>query len=248
MILLTDPIPTLAVDLRQLHPDLGRPLFEQALRGARLLHTLGGAWEAYRAGRLLGREATLVARALETHLAPVAEHGRLACLAFAHRAHGPEMTTVILTAQTPQEERAVLEGFWRHARAVLGSGRDHQLISYGGARWGHAFLLRRTVLHDLAPAGRLPTGRPPRHWHFDVEDVLSGGDRWRVQPLELAALRYQLPGPWSDPADEAGADTAQAIREALARGDRARAQALAQARLLAIWSLYQRLAGPFAET
>jgi len=88
-------------------------------------------------------------------------------------------------------------------------------------------------------------GRAPLGFHFDLEGVLANWERTRVRPLELAALQYGLPGPWADPAEEAGADTATAIRQAVARGEIDRAAALAQARLRALWGLYERLAAPY---
>jgi hypothetical protein len=73
-----------------------------------------------------------------------------------------------------------------------------QLVTYGGMRWGLPFLVRRTVLLGLAPSVPLPLGRRRLETHFDVDAVLGNWDARRSRPLELAALQYELPGPWSD--------------------------------------------------
>lgn len=244
MILFVDLITTLDKDLRQLPPTLGRAMFLGAFRGTRMLaHTPEGAWDAYREGRLLPTEAKLVARTLEEYLAPLPEYGRLVCLSFAHTGAPPALKTMTLTAQTLQEEQGVLEGFWQALSREV--HKDYQLVTYGGSRWGNAFLLRRTLLRGLAPSGALPTSRVSLDVHFDLSEILSNGDRTRVRPLELAAIEYGLPGPWADPADEAGADTAPAIRTAVTRGELGRARALAEARLHALWGLHQRLVIPY---
>jgi hypothetical protein len=60
--------------------------------------------------------------------------------------------------------------------------------------------------------------------------------------LELAALQYDIPGPWAASEDPDGADTTAAIRAALDAGDREAARTLAEARLQALVVLHARLA------
>jgi hypothetical protein len=72
--------------------------------------------------------------------------------------------------------------------------------------------------------------------------VLSNWDARRSRPLELAALQYELPGPWSLAEHAAGADTAATIRAAVAAGDREGVRVTAEARLRALVGLHARLA------
>ena len=56
MLLVLDPVPTLAQDLRALPAALAQPLFVEAVRPLRgLTHTPEGAWEAYRRAVTEGR-------------------------------------------------------------------------------------------------------------------------------------------------------------------------------------------------
>ena len=65
MLLVLDPIPTLAQDPRALPPALAQPLFVEAVRSLRgLTHTPEGAWEVYRDGRCLPGEARAIEAAL----------------------------------------------------------------------------------------------------------------------------------------------------------------------------------------
>jgi hypothetical protein len=65
VLLVLDPVPTLAVDLRALPAALAQPLFVEAVRPLRgLTHTPEGAWEAYREGRCLPGEARAIEAAL----------------------------------------------------------------------------------------------------------------------------------------------------------------------------------------
>src|SRR2546428_8876306 len=83
VILIVDPVTTLDTDLRQLHPDLARPVFLQAIRYLRgLVHTSEGSWEAYREGRLLPKEADAVNAALEEHLGSNPKYARRIRLGF----------------------------------------------------------------------------------------------------------------------------------------------------------------------
>jgi hypothetical protein len=77
--------------------------------------------------------------------------------------------------------------------------------------------------------------------HFDLDAVLSNWDTQRSPSLELAALPYELPGPWTAAEEPEGADTAGAIRAALARGDRDAARIVAETCLGAL-VLHARLA------
>jgi hypothetical protein len=111
-------------------------------------------------------------------------------------------------------------------------------VTYGGARWGLPFLVRRSLLRGLAPSVPLPLGRPRLKTHFDIDAVLANWDARRSRPLELAAWQYALPGPWAQADDPAGADTTASIRDALDAGDRDTARTLAEARLRALISLH----------
>jgi hypothetical protein len=240
MLLIVDPISTLAADLRMLPPVFARALFLEAVRPLRFLaHTPDGAWEAYRDGRCLPAEARAIERALVERFAPEPEYGRLVSLGLAHTGR-PSVTTLVLTAATADEEAGVLEGFWQ----ILGRSqeRDLQLVTYGGARWGLAFLLRRSLLLGLAPSASLPLGRQRLEVHFDLDAVLANWDPRRSRPLELAAFQYDLPGPWTTAEEQDGADTAGMIRVALARGDRDAARTVGATRLEALVALHNRLA------
>jgi Predicted 3'-5' exonuclease related to the exonuclease domain of PolB len=240
MLLIVDPISTLAADLRTLPPVFAKTLFLEAVRPLRFLaHTPDGAWDAYREGRCLPAEAHAIERALVERFAPEPEYGRLVSLGLAHTGRA-SVTTLVLTAATAVEEAGVLEAFWQ----ILGRSRtrDLQLVTYGGARWGLPFLLRRSLLLGLAPSTPLPLGRPRLETHFDLDAVLSNWDIRRSRPLELAALQYELPGPWTTADEPDGADTVEAIRAALARGDRDVARTVAAIRLQALVALHNRLA------
>src|SRR5881628_3447658 len=195
VILIVDPVTALDTDLRQLHPDLARPVFLQAIRYLRgLVHTSEGSWEAYREGRLLPKEADAVNAALEEHLGIEPEYARLISLGFAHRQDG-DWRVKTLTALNRQEEAEMVAAFWQIVPKSL--RLQYQLVTYGGARWGIPFILRRTLLHDMTPAASLPVGRARTDIHFDVSEVLANWDRGRVRPLELAAIQYTIPGPWT---------------------------------------------------
>ena len=240
MLLVLDPVPALARDLRTLPPALAQPLFVEAIRPLRgLTHTADGAWEAYREGRGFPSEVRAIERALIQRFAGEAEYGRLVSLGLAHTGR-PALSTVVLTAADAGEEAGVLQAFWQ----ILARSQkpDLRLVTYGGARWGLPFLVRRSLLLGLAPSVALPLGRSKLEVHFDVDAVLANWDGRRSRPLELAALQYDLPGPWAAPEDPDGADTAAAIRAALDAGDREAARTVAEARLQALVGLHARLA------
>jgi hypothetical protein len=240
VLLVIDPIPTLGQDLRALPPALGQPLFVEAVRPLRgLSHTPEGAWEAYREGRCLPSELRAIERALVQRFAPEPEYGRLVSLGLAHTGR-PALSSVVLTASGAGEEAGVLQAFWQ--MLSKSPTPDRQLVTYGGMRWGLPFLVRRTLLLGLAPSVPLPLGRARLETHFDVDAVLGNWDARRSRPLELAALQYALPGPWSVAEDAAGADTAATIRAAVAAGDRETVRVTAQARLHALVGLHARLA------
>jgi hypothetical protein len=243
MLLVVDPVPTLAQDLRALPPALAEPLFVEAVRPLRgLTHTPEGAWEAYRDGRCLPGEARAIEAALIERFAREPEYGRLVSLGLAHTGR-PDLSTLVLTAASAGEEVGVLEAFWQ----ILARSQKPalRLVTYGGARWGLPFLVRRSLLCGLAPSASLPLGRPRLEVHFDVDAVLANWDARRSRPLELAAWQYELAGPWARADDPAGADTTAGIREALDVGDREVARALAEARLRALISLHERLAASY---
>ena len=76
MLLVLDPVPALARDLRTLPPALARPLFVEAVRPLRgLTHTADGAWEAYRERRCLPSEVRAIERALTQRFAGETETG-----------------------------------------------------------------------------------------------------------------------------------------------------------------------------
>lgn len=240
MILIVDPVTALDTDLRQLHPDLARPVFLQAIRYLRgLVHTSEGSWEAYREGRLLPKEADAVNAALEEHLGIEPEYARLMSLGFGYRQNG-DWRVKTLIAQSRQEEADMLASFWQIVEKSL--RLQYQLVTYGGARWGIPFILRRTLLHDMTPTASLPIGRGRTDLHFDVSEVLANWDRGRARPLELAAIQYAIPGPWDATTEEEPIDSAGGIRLAVANADLERARFLAESRLSAIGHLYQRLA------
>jgi hypothetical protein len=240
VILIVDPVTALDTDLRQLHPDLARPVFLQAIRYLRgLVHTSEGSWEAYREGRLLPKEAEAVNAALEEHLGIEPEYARLLSLGFAYRQDG-DWRLKTLTALNRQGEAEMLAAFWQIVAKSL--RLQYQLVTYGGARWGIPFILRRTLLHDMTPATSLPVGRARTDIHFDVSEVLANWDRGRARPLELAAVQYAIPGPWDAATEEEPIDTAAGIRVVVGNGDLERARFLAESRLSAIGQLYQRLA------
>lgn len=240
MILIIDPVTVLDTDLRQLHPDLARPVFLQAIRYLRgLVHTNEGSWEAYREARLLPKEADAVNAALEEHLGIEPEYARLMSLGFAYRQDG-DWRVKTLTALNRREEGEMLAAFWQIVAKSL--RLQYQLVTYGGARWGIPFILRRTLLHDMTPATSLPVGRARTDIHFDVSEVLANWDRGRARPLELAAVQYAIPGPWDAATEEEPIDSAGGIRLAVGCGDVERARFLAESRLSAIGQLYERLA------
>jgi hypothetical protein len=243
VLLVLDPVPTLAQDLRALPAALAQPLFVEAVRPLRgLTHTPEGAWEAYREGRCLPGEARAIEAALIERFAREPEYGRLASLGLAHTGR-PGLSTLVLTAASADEEAGILEALWQ----VLARSQkpDLRLVTYGGARWGLPFLVRRSLLRGLAPSVPLPLGRPRLETHFDIDAVLANWDARRSRPLELAAWQYALPGPWAQADDPAGADTTAGIRDALEAGDRDAARALAEARLRALISLHERLAASY---
>ena len=160
-------------------------------------------------------------------------------LGLAHTGRA-DLSTIVLTAASVGEEAGVLQAFWQ----ILARSQkpDLRLVTYGGARWGLPFLVRRSLLLGLAPSGPLPLGRSKLEVHFDVDAVLANWDGRRSRPLELAALQYDLPGPWAASEDPGGADTTAAIRVALDAGDRDAARTVAEARLRALVGLHARLA------
>jgi hypothetical protein len=240
VLLVVDPVPTLGQDLRALPPALAQPLFVEAVRPLRgLSHTPEGAWEAYREGRCLPGELRAIERALVHRFAPEPEYGRLVSLGLAHTGR-PALSSVVLTASGAGEEAGVLQAFWQ----MLSKSQkpDLRLVTYGGTRWALPFLVRRTLLLGLAPSVPLPLGRARLETHFDLDAVLGNWDPRRARPLELAALQYELPGPWSAAEDPAGADTAGAIRAAVDAGDREAGRIAAEARLRALVGLHARLA------
>jgi hypothetical protein len=243
VLLVLDPVATLAQDLRALPPALAQPLFVDAIRPLRgLTHTPEGAWDAYREGRCLPGEVRAIDAALIDRFAREPEYGRLVSLGLAHTGR-PGLSTLVLTSASADEEAGVLEALWQ----VLARSQqpDLRLVTYGGARWGLPFLVRRSLLRGLAPSVPLPLGRPRLEVHFDVEAVLANWDVRRARPLELAALQYELAGPWTVREDSAGADTTTGIREAVEAGDRDAARALAEARLRALVGLHDRLASSY---
>jgi len=243
MLLVLDPVSTLAQDLRALPPALAQPLFVEAVRPLRgLTHTPEGAWEAYRDGRCLPGEARAIEAALIERFAREPEYGRLVSLGLAHTGR-PDLSTLVLTAASADEEAGVLDAFWQ----ILARSQkpDLRLVTYGGSRWGLPFLVRRSLLLGLGPSVPLPLGRPRLEIHFDVDTVLGNWDPRRSRPLELAAWQYELPGPWVRADDPAGADTTTGIRKALAAGDRDTARTLAQVRLRALVELHARLAASY---
>ena len=163
-------------------------------------------------------------------------------LGLAHTGR-PGLSTLVLTTASADEEAGVLEAFWQ----ILARSQkpNLRLVTYGGARWGLPFLVRRSLLCGLAPSVPLPLGRPRLEVHFDIDAVLANWDGRRARPLELAAWQYELPGPWAQAADPAGADTTAGIRGALEAGDREAARALAEARLRALVGLHERLAASY---
>ena len=243
MLLVLDPVSTLAQDLRALPPALAQPLFVDAVRPLRgLTHTPEGAWEAYRDGRCLPGEARAIEAALIARFAREPEYGRLVSLGLAHTGR-QGLSTLVLTAASAPEEAGVLDAFWQIL--ARSQKRDLRLVTYGGTRWGLPFLVRRSLLLGLAPSVPLPLGRPRLEVHFDVDAVLGNWDARRSRPLELAAWQYALPGPWAGADDPAGADTTAGIREAVAAGDRDTARTLAEARLRALVELHARLAASY---
>jgi hypothetical protein len=243
MLLVLDPVPALARDLRTLPPPLAEPLFVEAIRPLRgLTHSAEGVWAAYREGRCLPSEVRMIERVLVQRFAGEAEYGRLVSLGLAHTGR-PDLSTVVLTAADTGEEAGVLQAFWQ----ILARSQkpDLRLVTYGGTRWGLPFLVRRSLLLGLAPSVPLPLGRPRLEVHFDVDAVLANWDARRSRPLELAAWQYALPGPWARADDPAGADTTAGIREALEAGDRHTARTLAEARLRALVELHARLAASY---
>jgi len=240
VILIVDPVTALDTDLRQLHPDLARPVFLQAIRYLRgFVHTSEGSWEAYREGRLLPKERDLVNVALEEHLGIEPEYARLMSLGFAYR-QNEEWRVKTFFARSRQEEVEMLAAFWQIVEKSL--RLQYQLVTYGGARWGIPFILRRTLLHDMTPTTSLPVGRARTDVHFDVSEVLANWDRGRARPLELAAIQYTIPGPWDATTEEEPIDSAGGIRLAVGNDDIERARFLAESRLSAIGHLYHRLA------
>ena len=240
MLLILDPVPALAGDLRALPSPLVEPLFVEAIRSLRgLTHSAEGMWEAYREGRCLPSEVRMIERALVQRFAGEPEYGRLVSLGLAHTGRA-DLSTVVLTAAGTGEEAGVLQAFWQIL--ARSQKRDLRLVTYGGSRWGLPFLVRRSLLLGLAPSVPLPLGRPRLEVHFDVDAVLGNWDPRRSRSLELAAWQYQLPGPWARAGDPAGADTTAGIREAVAAGDRDTARTLAEARLGALVALHARLA------
>src|SRR5262249_1292725 len=240
MLLVLDPVPALARDLRTLPPLLAEPLFVEAIRPLRgFTHSAEGMWEAYREGRCLPSEVRMIERVLGERFAGEPEYGRLISLALAHTGRA-DLSTLVLTATDADEEAAVLQAFWQ----ILARSQkpDIRLVTYGGSRWGLPFLVRRSLLLGLAPSVPLPLGRPRLEVHFDVDAVLGNWDARRSRSLELAAWQYQLPGPWAQAGEPAGADTTAGIREAVAAGDRDTARILAEARLRALVALHARLA------
>jgi hypothetical protein len=243
MLLVLDPVSTLGQDLRALPPALAQPLFVEAVRPLRgLTHTPEGAWDAYRDGRCLPGEMRAIEAALIERFAREPEYGRLLSLGLAHTGRA-DLSTLVLTAASPHEEAGVLDAFWQILARSQKAGI--RLVTYGGARWGLPFLVRRSLLRGLAPSVPLPLGRPRLEAHFDVDAVLANWDARRSRPLELAAWQYALPGPWARADDPAGADTTAGIREALEVGDREVARALAEARLRALIGLHERLAASY---
>jgi hypothetical protein len=241
VILIVDPITTLAVDLRtDLHPELARPVFLQAVRYARgLVRTSEGAWEAYLEGRLLPREAEAVDHALEQHLGIEPEYARLTAVGLAYRRDTGEWRLKTLVASSIDEELSVIAEFWQ---IVEKSVRMHyQLVTYGGLRWGIPFIMRRSLLRGVPPSVPMPLARSKPDLHFDVSEILSNNDRTRMRPLELAAIQYGVKGPWDAPAEDDTIDTATGVRRAVGAGDLDRASLFIEARLSAIGHLHDRL-------
>lgn len=238
MILIVDPITIPTADLRALPAERGAELFPRAIRPIprELLYTPDGTWERYRTGHLPDGQLRIVTEALDGYLAQLPEFARVAVLGLAHDGAGP-FTSKVLTAPAETQEVTLLEGFWEIA--AIAARRNSTIVSFGGTTFGGPFLLRRSRLLGLTPSIPIPLGRYRPDEHFDVSAILANWNRGQEFSLELWATQYGVAGPWDG-------DTAAAIRDHLLAGDLAQATALAEARLEAIHTLYERLAPAYA--
>lgn len=244
--LIIDLVSTFDVALfRRLPPALALESFSRALRYRRLLRTPEGAWQAWRDHQLLLSEARIIEQALEERLGIEPEHAFIASLGYARLRDG-QLSTYVQPITSPEDEQGALAAFWHWMHRFL--AEHYQLVTWGGSAWAVPFIVRRTVLLGMTPSVALPVGRRNLDLHFDLAEALANWDRSRTRPLELAAVQYGLEGPWQEPANVEAGDTAAGIRQALRDGHPQQARELGQARLRALWQLYERLARAYLPT
>ena len=241
VLLVLDPVPALARDLRTLPHALAQPLFVEAIRPLRgLTHTADGAWEAYREGRCFPSEVRAIERAL---IAALRRGGRV-------RAPG-ESGTGPHGAAGAVDRRPHGRGRRRGGRGAPGLLADPRAEPEAGPAARH---LRRRALGPALPraAEPAPRARPVRaRSRSAVRSSRSTsmstpcsptGTCGGPGPSSSPRSSTTSPGPGRPPRIPTGADTTAAIRAALDAGDREAARTLAEARLQALVGLHARLA------
>ena len=134
-----------------------------------------------------------VRRELERYMALRPEFGHVICIGMGHDQRGP-LETKALTARTVEDEREILEEFWKR----VPSGRDWRFVTYNGLSFDLPYLIRRSIYVGAAPTVGLPLRPYAPDSHFDVMRVLSNWERADAVRLDIVAellgLRKWPPG------------------------------------------------------
>ena len=134
-----------------------------------------------------------VRRDVERHMALRPEFGHVVCIGMGHDKDG-SFVTKALTARTVDDERAILEEFWKR----VPSSRDWRFVTYNGLSFDLPYLIRRSIYVGVPPSSGLPLRPYSPDSHFDVMRVLSNWERADTVRLDIVAellgLRKWPPG------------------------------------------------------
>jgi DNA polymerase elongation subunit (family B) len=134
-----------------------------------------------------------IRRDVERHMALRPEFGHVVCIGMGHDKDG-SFVTKALTARTVEDERTILEEFWKR----VPSSRDWRFVTYNGLSFDLPYLIRRSIYVGVPPTSGLPLRPYSPDSHFDVMRVLSNWERTDTVRLDIVAellgLRKWPPG------------------------------------------------------
>jgi DNA polymerase elongation subunit (family B) len=175
-------IETIPRDLRREPRRIQEYVWERVVRRASDA-SVGVDLDQYLAGEEPGAGASL-RREIERYMALRPEFGHVVCIGMGHDGRGRgELETKALTAQTVEDERRILEGFWE----VVRGGRDWRFVTYNGLAFDLPFLLRRSIYLGVPGSLVLPLRPFALDSHFDLMRVLSNWERSDAVRLEIVA-------------------------------------------------------------